>query len=198
MSSDTAQDNMRRPGEPPPGDLRLSSEEMAALGILQLGDPMLSRRTAPFRLPEEADEVRRIVERLSATADQVQRRHTFSTGAMGLAAPQIGEGRSVALFRPNDEDQLVLINPRVLRAEPADVADWVEDSEGCLSFFDFRCWVRRPSVLVVEHLTMSGETVVTTFDRGRHARDVLHEIDHLNGLLYFDSLTSGELKIFVP
>ena len=171
-----------------------ASEELAALGILQLGDPRLRRGTVPIDVADERDELARIIERLTATADEVQLRHTFATG-MGIAAPQIGVGRSVALFRPNDDDQIVLINPRVVRFEPEDEAAWEEDSEGCLSFFDFRIWVRRPSVLVVSHVSLTGEQLVSTFDKGRQARDVLHEIDHLNGVLCFDSVPSGDRNI---
>jgi len=199
MIPNIAQDNEARPDDAPgTADgrrVRRASEEMAALGIVQLGDPMLSSGTVPVDVHDELDEVARIVERLNATADQVQLRHTFTTGAMGIAAPQIGERRSIALFRPNDDDQVVLINPRVVRCEPAEEVAWDEDTEGCLSFFDFRCWVRRPRTIVVAHVSLTGEQLVTTFDKGRQARDVLHEIDHLNGVLCFDSLRSGDRSI---
>jgi peptide deformylase len=199
MTPNIAQDSKARPDDAPMAAdgrrVRRASEEMAALGIVQLGDPVLSSGTVPINVADERDEVARIVERLSATADQVQLRHTFTTGAMGIAAPQIGEGRSVALFRPNDDDQVVLINPRVVRCEPVEEAAWVEDTEGCLSFFDFRCWVRRPRAIVVAHVSLTGEQLVSTFDKGRQARDVLHEIDHLNGVLCFDSLGSGARNI---
>jgi peptide deformylase len=199
MIPNIAQHNKARPDDAPWVADRhrapRASEEMAALGILQLGDPILSSGTIPFKVADELDELVRIVERLNATADEVQLLHTFNTGGMGIAAPQIGVGRSVAVFRPNDDDPVVLINPRVVRCEPDDEAAWEEDTEGCLSFFDFRCWVRRPRVLVVEHVSLTGEQLVTTFDKGRQARDVLHEIDHLNGILCFDSLPSGARSI---
>src|SRR5262245_44434394 len=109
------------------------SEVMAGLGITQLGDPLLRQPTRPIRLPDEAAAAVRLVARLAAVADQVQRRYDFTTG-MGIAAPQIGVDRSVAIFRPPGAVQVVLINPVVLATDPADEADWGEDSEGCLSF----------------------------------------------------------------
>ena len=199
MIPNIAQDNKARPDNAPwVADRHRAprvSEELAALGILQLGDPRLSSGTVPISITDEPDEVARILERLNATADEVMLRHAFNTGGMGIAAPQIGVGRSVAVFRPNDDDPVVLINPRVVRFEPEDEAEWEEDTEGCLSFFDFRCWVRRPRVLVVAHVSLTGEQLVSTFDKGRQARDVLHEIDHLNGVLCFDSLPSGARNI---
>ena len=199
MTPNITQHNKARPDDAPRvadgRRARRASEVMAALGIVQLGDPRLSAGTVPVNLAAESEEVARIVARLSATADEVKLRHNFSPGSMGIAAPQIGVGRSVALFRPNDNDQVVLINPRVIRYEPDDQAEWEEESEGCLSFFDFRVWARRPRVIVVEHVSLAGEQLVTTFDKGRQARDVLHEIDHLNGVLCFDTLPSGARNI---
>ncbi len=199
MIPNIAQDNKARPDDAPGvaegRRTRRASEELAALGVVQLGDPVLSGGTVPINFDDERDEVARIVERLNSMADQVQLLHAFNTGGMGIAAPQIGEARSVAVFRPNDDDPVVLINPRVVRCEPVDATDWEEDTEGCLSFFDFRCWVRRPRVVVVAHASLTGEPLVTTFDKGRQARDVLHEIDHLNGVLCIDSLPSGDRTI---
>jgi peptide deformylase len=183
----TAEDARATPGRV----RRRSSEEMAELGIIQLGDPVLSTATEPFVLPEESREVTRIVKRLNSVADRVLQRHEFTTGAMGLAAPQLGENRSIAVFRPSGEDQVVLINPQIISIEPAEEIDWDEDTEGCLSYFDFRCWVARPRVVVVANRTLTGEKVITTFDKGRQARDVLHEIDHLNGVLCLDRMPRG-------
>ncbi|WP_433211625.1 peptide deformylase [Dactylosporangium sp. CS-047395] len=167
------------------------SEVMAALGIVQLGDPMLTRGTRPFDLPRERDEALRILDRLTTTADAVMKVHDFSTGAMGLAAPQIAEPRSIAIFRAHGEEQVVLINPRVIEIGPSSRAEWEETTEGCLSFFDFRCSLRRPRTAVISYLTPMGAEAIITFDRGRLARDVLHEVDHLSGVLCIDHVEPG-------
>src|SRR3569623_1330222 len=91
---------------------RRASEVMAALGIVQLGAPILATPPQPFTLPEERDEARRILDRLTAIADAVVQVHEFSTGAMGLAAPQIGEPRTIAIYRAAGEAQLAHINPQ--------------------------------------------------------------------------------------
>ncbi|MEV6928182.1 peptide deformylase [Dactylosporangium sp. NPDC051485] len=198
MTSDVANDRKTVPDQAPhPQGLRSrrASEVMAALGIVQLGDPVLTTATRPFRLPEERDEALRILQRLNAVADAVHRVHDFTTGAMGLAAPQIGEPRSMAVFRAAGAPQLVLINPQVIEVGPAHRQDWEETTEGCLSFFDFRCTLRRPRTAVISYLTLAGDEAVATFDRGRLARDVLHEVDHLSGVLCVDHVEPGALKL---
>jgi peptide deformylase len=81
------------------------------------------------------------------------------------------------------------------------LATWVieeapgdEQYEGCLSFFDVRGLVPRPLVLHVEHQDIDGQRRITIFDRGT-ARLVAHEVDHLNGVLYTDRMTSGRAPI---
>lgn len=176
---------------------RRPSEVMSALGIVQLGSPVLTSPTNPFTFPDDRDEVLRILDRLTSVADAVERVHEFTTGAMGLAAPQVNEPRSMAVFRAAGAAQLVLVNPQVITVGPADKQDWEETSEGCLSFFDFRCWLRRPRSVIVRYRTITGEPATATFDTGRLARDVLHEIDHLNGVLCLDHVEPGSPMIVV-
>ncbi|GAA3449581.1 peptide deformylase [Dactylosporangium matsuzakiense] len=193
MTSDVAADRTTAPAPVPlrPTGTPRPSEVMAALGIVQLGDPMLTTGTRPFDLPRERDEALRILDRLTATADAVERVHDFVGGQMGLAAPQIGESRSIAIFRSAGVPQLALINPRVIEVGPASHSDWAEDTEGCLSFFDFRCTFRRPRTAVISYLTPAGDEAVARFTHGRLARDVLHEVDHLYGVLCVDHIESG-------
>jgi peptide deformylase len=172
------------------------SEVMRDIGILQLGDPRLTEPTRPFDLPGERDEALRILDRLTAVADAVCRAHEFTNGAMGLAAPQIGEPRSIALFRPGGATQIVLINPRVVESGSVDLGEWNNDSEGCLSFFDFRFVVRRSRRVVLAYQTPSGEAVTSTFE-GRLARDIMHEVDHLGGVLCIDRLAPGDRTVTV-
>jgi len=180
-----------------PGIGRRPSEVMSSLGIVQLGDPILTTATRPFVFPDDQHEVLRILDRLTATADAVERVHDFTTGAMGLAAPQINESRSIAVFRAAGARQLALINPQVVTIGPADQDDWEESTEGCLSFFDFRCILRRPRTAIISYRTPSGEPAIATFDNGRLARDVLHEVDHLNGVLCLDHVEPGRPIISV-
>ncbi|WBB80846.1 peptide deformylase [Micromonospora sp. WMMD882] len=160
-------------------------QRMVELGIAQEGDPVLDRPATPFALPGEADEAGRLVDRLRATMSRIATVHVFAKG-MGLAAPQVGVSRSAALVRAPDGAELVLLNPRVLDESP----ETDEQYEGCLSFFDVRGLVRRPTRIEVAHQQADGRTVVTGFRDGL-ARLVAHEIDHLDGRLYRERMPPG-------
>jgi peptide deformylase len=105
---------------------------------------------------------------------------------VGLAAPQVGAlVRVVAVDvrghpkAETDNGLLVLANPRVVEAEGSEVA-----REGCLSIPDLTANVRRATRIVVEHAAgrFSSE--------GFEARCVLHELDHLDGVLFLDRVES--------
>jgi peptide deformylase len=164
------------------------SETMAALGIVQEGDPILREVARPFDLPAEAEDARRVIAELASAMERVEKVHTFGKG-MGIAAPQLGIGRAVALVRTPDGETIALINPRVIETTPGD-----EQYEGCLSFFDVRGMVRRPLVLHVEHQDVDGERRITIFDHGT-ARLVAHEVDHLYGVLYTDRMQPSRSPI---
>jgi len=85
---------------------------------------------------------------------------------------------------------LVLVNPRVMLASGAEVA-----REGCLSIPDLTANVRRATDIVVEALTPDGETRVIESE-GFEARCLLHEMDHLDGLLFLDRVDSVKTDVF--
>jgi peptide deformylase len=171
--------------ESEPMEAMTPSQRMSALGIIQAGDPMLTTEARRFDLPSEAEDARRVVAQLVSTLARVSEAHKFSKG-MGLAAPQIGIGRSVAVIHTPDGDSITLLNPRVIDQS----AETDEQYEGCLSFFDVRGMVPRPLEIELEHQTVDGETRITTFERGT-ARLVAHEVDHLYGMLYRTRMRPG-------
>ncbi|SCL24515.1 peptide deformylase [Micromonospora pallida] len=161
------------------------SQRMAELGIAQEGAVVLSRPAAPFALPDEAEDARRVIAVLRATMSRVAAVHLFAKG-MGLVAPQIGIARAAAVVRTPEGAELVLLNPRVIDES----RDTDEQFEGCLSFFDVRGLVRRPTRIEVAHQDVGGRTVITEFRDGT-ARLVMHEIDHLEGRLYRERMPPG-------
>lgn len=105
---------------------------------------------------------------------------------LGLAAPQIGVNRSVAIVDTSvgkdPADVIVLVNPRVLTRE-----GMIKSSEGCLSVPGFSASIGRPERVEVEAADERG-TVRRVSGDGLLARALCHEIDHLNATLYFDHL----------
>jgi peptide deformylase len=106
---------------------------------------------------------------------------------IGLAAPQISISQRITVidvsFKKNPKDKLVLINPEVIERTGKQV-----EEEGCLSLPDIREKVARSAWVKVkaqnEHgawFEMEGEELL--------ARALLHEIDHLDGVLFIDRIS---------
>ncbi len=101
---------------------------------------------------------------------------------VGIAAPQINVGLRVAIVELG-EDILEMINPVVLETKGE-----AEDVEGCLSFPDLFGMVKRPTYVKIEAADREGriyELEAEDFE----ARAILHEIDHLDGVLFDSKIT---------
>ena len=102
---------------------------------------------------------------------------------VGIAAPQINVGLRVAIVELG-EDILEMINPIVIETK----GDIVEDIEGCLSFPDVFGMVNRPTYVKIEAADRDGriyELEAEDFE----ARAIMHEIDHLDGVLFDSKMT---------
>lgn len=166
---------------------RQPSEQMRELGVVQQGDEILDRPARPFHLPDERGEAEDAVDRLFAAMDRISRVHSFAKG-MGIAAPQIGIDRAVAVVQPPElgTPAIVLVNPRITDHS----TDTDEQYEGCLSFFDVRGLVPRPLSITVQTTALDGTATTTVHERGL-GRLIHHEIDHLDGLLYLSRMRPG-------
>jgi peptide deformylase len=110
------------------------------------------------------------------------------TLSVGLAAPQIGYSVCVAVvnLNKNEAEDLVLINPEVL----SESGDWDTKFESCMSVPHKRGEVKRRKKLRLKYMDLNGierEYSATGFE----ARVMLHEIDHLNGVLFVDRMAEG-------
>ncbi|MDQ3728681.1 MAG: peptide deformylase [Actinomycetota bacterium] len=148
---------------------------MAARPVLLYPNPILKEIAAPV----QAADVERVADELLATIGTYER-------CVGIAAPQIGELVRVCVVNVSEHPRaetsnglLVLANPRVIASEGSVVA-----REGCLSLPDVTANVRRATRIEVEHLSGTIEC------EGFEARAVLHEIDHLDGVLFLDRVES--------
>ena len=156
---------------------------MAARPIVRYPDPLLKQRCREL---ETGPDAARVAADLYDTMRGQPR-------CVGLAAPQIGEAvRLVAIDvtgHPKAQSchgLLLLMNPVVVRAEGAELG-----REGCLSIPDLTANVRRASVVAVEATTPEGEPVAIESD-AFEARVLLHELDHLDGILFLDRIVSKQ------
>ena len=141
--------------------------------IVKYGDPVLER---------EADDIAEFdtVELNQLVEDMFQ--SMYAAKGVGLAAPQIGIGRKIAVIDvsngENPADKLVLINPKIIKVEGKQ-----EGEEGCLSIPGFREQVRRGKRVTIRAQNAKGEEFEMTGE-DLLARAFLHETDHLYGRLY--------------
>jgi peptide deformylase len=156
-----------------------------ALKIAQLGQPIL--RAVAREVPVEEIATPAFQSLLQAMAETM----TESKG-VGLAAPQVFEGKRVFLARvvpaPNENELPgieVFVNPRITAVSEERALGW----EGCLSFMELSVLVPRHEAIVVEYQNAAG--VATRLElAGFPARVVQHENDHLDGILIIDRARS--------
>jgi peptide deformylase len=113
------------------------------------------------------------------------------SGGIGLAANQVGINKRVAVvdFIGSDDkkaEQLLLINPKIVESSGE-----IEIVEGCLSIPGLSLPVKRAEKIKVENYDIEGNKTVFEAD-GMLARAIQHEIDHLDGKMYVDRLTTVE------
>jgi peptide deformylase len=163
------------------------------LPIVKYGNPIL--RTKGRRIEEVDEHIR------SLAADMLETMH--AANGIGLAAQQVGaalqltvldvsqvEDRPSAMklngtkLDPASAMPLTLLNPRLLLDE-----ETISGDEGCLSFPDITADIDRAISVQVEAETLEGETIQIEA-AGLLARALQHEVDHLNGILFIDRMSS--------
>ncbi|HXO88565.1 MAG TPA: peptide deformylase [Candidatus Acidoferrales bacterium] len=145
--------------------------------IVKYGDPVLETPTKPV---ENFDE-----ELQALVADMFE--SMYAANGVGLAAPQIGVSRRVAVIDvtvgKNAEAKIVCANPQIIHTEGEQ-----REEEGCLSIPGFRGHVARPQYVTVRAQDGSGKEFEMRGE-GLLARAFCHEIDHLNGVLFISHLS---------
>ena len=148
------------------------------LPILKYGDPILHKVCEPVTVFD------RDLERLAK--DMVET--MYGAPGVGLAAPQVGVLKRLIVLDvtvgQKEGNLIILVNPEIIVAEGEQHED-----EGCLSIPEFTAKVHRPYRVVVSGKDTHGkETVIE--GEGLLSRVLAHEIDHLNGILFIDLLSS--------
>jgi peptide deformylase len=117
-------------------------------------------------------------------------------GGVGLAAPQVGVSRQIAVINPEPENEKTLIkmiNPRIVAT--SDETEILE--EGCLSIPGIRADVIRSKGLEVLYQDEGGKEHRLEAE-GLLARIIQHEVDHLNGVLFIDHLSTAKKLLIKP
>jgi len=111
----------------------------------------------------------------------------YAAHGVGLAAPQIGIGKRLAVidvtFKEDPDARLVLVNPEIVHREGRQ-----SSQEGCLSLPEFRENVTRANVVTVRAQDVNGNWFEKTGEE-LLARALLHETDHLNGRLFISHVS---------
>jgi peptide deformylase len=134
-------------------------------------------------LPVDAfdDSLRQLV------ADMTDTMYSFG-GAVGLAAPQIGITQRVLVIDLNAKTtrdrRMVLVNPLILKASRNKLV-----REGCLSFPEYLANVKRATRVTVQAYDAHGTQQILDVE-GLEAIAVQHELDHLDGVLMIDRISS--------
>jgi peptide deformylase len=155
--------------------------------ILQLGHPMLRQVSADIDPSDGA--LPQLWEDLPDTLTAVMRSHVFRNCA-GLSAVQIGVLRRACVIWLPETGFHHLVNPQILTQSEEHALEY----EGCLSFFDKRGRASRPNVIAITYLDRSFQRINQELT-GWAARILLHELDHMDGILYTDRMSSAERLI---
>ena len=158
---------------------------MTLLDIVTFPDSFLKKPTKPVENID--DSIQQIINNMIETM--------YQAPGVGLAAIQAGIDKSIIVYDPTagveKREPGVLINPVIIAREGTQLSE----NEGCLSVPDFRADVRRSEAVIVEGVDRNGKPVHI------ETRDFLsvileHEIDHLNGILFIDRISSLKRQLY--
>jgi len=151
---------------------------MPVLEIIKYGNPILSRLAEPVKAIDK--------DILELAQNMVLTMH--AAPGIGLAAPQVSVSRRLITVDlsggENPGELIVLANPEFLETEGEEILE-----EGCLSVPGIHEKVKRPARVRLKGIDLRGEER-TIEASGLLARVFCHEIDHINGRLFIENLSS--------
>lgn len=156
---------------------------MAIRNLRYEGDEILKKKSKEVEVVD--DKVRELMD------DMVDTMHKYD--GVGLAAVQVGILKRVIVIDLYDGSPILkLANPVIIKTKGNQNVD-----EGCLSFPNKFVKVDRPNEVTVEALNEEGKKVKIKGE-GLLAQALLHEIDHLNGVVLTDVMIPGSLEYIEP
>jgi peptide deformylase len=144
------------------------------LPIRRYGESILREHAKPIK--EIDDSLRLLAKNMLATM--------YRLNGAGLAANQVGVLKRIVVVDIGD-GPLVLVNPKILKKS------WQRETaeEGCLSLPGLVLKIRRPKNIEIEYFRIDDGKRIKLKASGLLARAILHEIEHLDGILIIDKLT---------
>lgn len=160
--------------------------------ILPSNDPILRRKSKPVAKVDK--KVLKLIKDLKDTLS-VQK----EPEGVGLAAPQIGKNLRVFVANYKGFDRVV-VNPVLLKTEKVTAKSVKSKSkkeilEGCLSLPYYYGPLKRAGKITVKYLSEKGEEITEVFE-GFNAQIIMHEIDHLEGILFVDRLLKEKKPLY--
>ena len=154
------------------------------LEVRILGDPILREKAAP--VAQVSDQTRQLIRDMFETM--------YAEEGVGLAAPQVGVSERIIVVDPHNDEiaAFALINPEIVETSK----ETEKGEEGCLSIPGLRDLVERSVRVVVRGTTPDGEQRELDL-HGLPARIIQHEVDHLDGVLFFDRLSPLKRKLLL-
>ena len=157
---------------------------MEHLEIREYPDPILRRNCTP--VDNIDDEILSLIDKMIETM--------LAAPGVGLAAPQIGVSRRIIVVDMSLKDinmpPLALINPEISESENKMITE-----EGCLSIPEIFGEIQRSEKTEVKGLNRDGKEIVIEAE-GFLARVFQHEIDHINGFLFWDRMSKIKRDFF--
>ena len=150
---------------------------MAVLPIRTVPDPVLRQKTKHIRTIDKS--VKKLI------ADMQETLHA-EEGRVGLAAPQVGVSLRAAVICLPDEEDIILINPEIVRKKGERTV-----TEGCLSIPGYIGQINRAESVTAKGQDINGKDFRIKAEE-LLAQALEHEIDHLDGVLYVDHLDDPE------
>jgi peptide deformylase len=158
---------------------------MSKLDILTYPNKTLAQKTSP--LDNIDGKVQEMIDDMATTM--------YAAPGVGLAAIQVGWDKSVLLYdvSPREESRVlhVLVNPKIITRE----GEIISEDEGCLSVPDFRADLKRSEFVTVEGHDREGRPIRLDAE-GILAIVLQHEIDHLNGTLFIERISSLKRQMY--
>lgn len=157
--------------------------------ILRSGDPKL--REISKTVVKIDSKILKLVQDLKETL-AIQK----DPEGVGLAAPQIGKSLRVFVFSYNGVER-VIINPEIIKQSVSKSKKESKNEilEGCLSLPNYYGPLKRDQKLKIKYQTLEMVNKTESFS-GFNAQIILHEIDHLNGVLFLDRLLEQKQPLY--